>query len=298
MSIKRIPKTVRPGAPCAVRAALALYPPAWRARYGDEILALLEEAGGGLPAAASLAWRAVPAWIWSPRHLHDQAARMRASVSIVLLAWSALAGLGFAFAQLTQLQNIHPRGHPIIGWSYAVFDTALLISGLVLVAGLLPLWLVMLRRARREHSWRDGACLLLPAAGPAAYLCGLILTARIVRDGHGIGPGWFLAVTVAGFVAAGLAAAGPSATVHRQRPRGLAVHLAVISGAVAVAVMMVASAASVTAGTGLYLWAHDFGGYQHIMMLGMYVTLVGVAGIVAVAGAGRGTAAALTGTRG
>jgi hypothetical protein len=68
--------------------------------------------------------------------------------------------------------------------------------------------------------------------------------------------------------------------------------------AVAVAVMMVASAASVTAGTGLYLWAHDFAGYQHVMMLGMYLTLVAGAGIVAVAGAARGAAAALTGTRG
>ena len=265
MSVRRIPKTVLPRAPRAARAALALYPPAWRARYEDEILALLEEAGGGLPAAASLAWRAVPAWIWSPRHLHDRPARMRASVSVVLVAWSALVGLGLVFAQLTQLQNIHPRGHPIIGWSYAVFDTALLISGLVLVAGLLPLWLVMLRRARREHSWRDGAC---------------------------------LAVTVAGFAAAGIAAAGPGATLRRQRPRGLAVHLAVISGAVAVAVMMVASAASVAAGTGLYLWAHDFAGYQHVMMLGMYLTLVAVAEIVAVAGAARGAAAALTRTRG
>jgi hypothetical protein len=298
MSVRRIPKTVLPRAPRAARAALALYPPAWRARYEDEILALLEEAGGGLPTVASLAWRAVPAWIWSPRHLHDRAARMRASVSIVLVAWSALVGLGLVFAQLTQLQNIHPRGHPIIGWSYAVFDTALLISGIVLVAGSVPLWLVMLRRARREHIWRDGTCLLLPVAAPAAYLCGLIITARIVRHAHGIGPGWFLAVTVAGFAAAGIAAAGPGATLRRQRPRGLAVRLAVISGAVAVVVMMVASAASVAAGTGLYLWAHDFAGYQHVMMLGMYLTLVAVAEIVAVVGAARGAAAALTRTRG
>ena len=297
MSVKRIQRTGRPGAPRAARAALALYPPAWRARYEEEILAFLEEAGGGLPAAASLAWRAVPAWIWSPRHLHDRPARMRASVSTVLVAWSALAVLGLAFAQLTQQQDIQPRGHPIIGWSYAVFDTALLISGIVLVTGFLPLWLVMLRRARRQRHWRDGTCLLLPVAAPAAYLCGLIITARIVRHAHGIGPGWFLAVTVAGFVTAGIAAAGPGATLRRQRPRGPAVNLAVISGAVAVAVMMAASAASVTAGTGLYRWAHDFAGYQDVMMLGIYVTLVAVAGVVAVAGAARGAAAALTGTR-
>ena len=36
------------------RAALALYPPSWRARYGDEVLAYLDESGGGPAAVASL----------------------------------------------------------------------------------------------------------------------------------------------------------------------------------------------------------------------------------------------------
>jgi hypothetical protein len=31
----------------AARAALSLYPPAWRARYGDEVRALLEDSGDG-----------------------------------------------------------------------------------------------------------------------------------------------------------------------------------------------------------------------------------------------------------
>ncbi len=60
--------------PLLARAALALYPPSWRARYRNEVLALLHESGGGLRAAASLAWRALPAWIWPPAHLHDRPA--------------------------------------------------------------------------------------------------------------------------------------------------------------------------------------------------------------------------------
>src|SRR5689334_6815018 len=67
--------------PLLARAALALYPPAWRARYGQEALELLCDLGGGMPAAASMAWRAVPAWLWPPRHLHDRAGRMRASMA-------------------------------------------------------------------------------------------------------------------------------------------------------------------------------------------------------------------------
>ena len=41
-----------PAAPLLARAALALYPPSWRARYGDEVLALLDDSGGG-PAAGA-----------------------------------------------------------------------------------------------------------------------------------------------------------------------------------------------------------------------------------------------------
>jgi hypothetical protein len=56
-----------PSATFAARAALGLYPPSWRARYGDEVQALLDESGGGLRAIASVAWRALPAWIRPPR---------------------------------------------------------------------------------------------------------------------------------------------------------------------------------------------------------------------------------------
>ena len=63
------------------RVALALYPPSWRARYGDEVRALVEDSGGGLGAVASVAWRTIPAWIWPLAHLHDRPARVRASWS-------------------------------------------------------------------------------------------------------------------------------------------------------------------------------------------------------------------------
>ena len=163
-----------PSGTWAVQAALALYPPSWRARYADEVGALLDESGGGPAAVASLAWRAIPAWIWPHRQLHDPSGRMRASVVTTLLAWSMQVGLGLVFAQLTQLQGFRVPGHPVIGRAYAVFDGALALSALIAVVGGLPLWLLMLRRARRELRSRDSAFLLMPLVAPAAYLLGLI----------------------------------------------------------------------------------------------------------------------------
>ncbi|MGH3203476.1 MAG: hypothetical protein ACRDP5_15685, partial [Streptosporangiaceae bacterium] len=206
--------------PMAARLVLALYPPSWQARYGDEVHALLRD-GGGLRDVASLAWRALPAWIWPPAHLYDRPARMRASLSTGLLAWSFLTGLGLVFAQLTQFQGFHPAGHPIIGASYLVFDAALAFSIAAAGLGGLPLWLLMLRRAHREHRRRDVAYLLLPLIAPGAFLAGLSLTVRLVPPGAGgVSPWWFLVITLIGFAAATAAAAGPGLAMRRLQPRG------------------------------------------------------------------------------
>jgi hypothetical protein len=281
----------QPGAPLLARAVVALYPPAWRARYRQEALELLCDLDYGMPAAASMAWRAIAAWLWPPEHLHDRAGRMRASLATGLVAWSMLAGLGLVFEQLTQQQPILPPGHPVIGWSYAVFDAAFALSGLILAAGGLPLWLLMLRRARRQRSARDTVYLLLPALAPAAFLAFLAGLARFISQPDGIGPWWFLAVTLAGFAAAATAAAGPGLALCRLRPRGPAVRLAAIASAVATATMLVACAASVIAGTGLSVWAHGFAGYHQAAPIGGYLALVMAAGTVAAVSVGRGARA-------
>ena len=281
-----------PRATRLARVALALYPPSWRARYGDEVHALVQESGS-LRDVASLAWRALPAWIWPPAHLHDRPARMRASLSTGLLAWSFLTGLGLVFAQLTQFQGFHPAGHPIIKVSYLVFDAALALSIAAAGLGGLPLWLLMLRRAYREHRRRDVAYLLLPLIAPAAFLAGLTVTVRLVGGANGVSPWWFLVVTLVGFAAAALAAAGPGLAMRRLQPGGPALRLAATAGGVAAAAIVVAAAAIIAAVTGLCLWARGFAGYHHATIPGVYLALVVVAAAVTAVSAARGTRAAL-----
>lgn len=279
-------------APLLARAVLALYPPSWRARYGDEVLMLLEDSGGGLREVASVAWRAVPAWFGSPRYLQDRSARVRASLSTALLSWSMLAGLGLVFAQLTQLQGFTPGGHPEIGWAYAVFDVALAVSALVAGLGGLPLWLLMLRRARRDQRVRDLAYLLLPVIGPVGYLAGLVVTARLAGGPHGVSPAGFGVLTLAGFAAAAISAAGPGLALRRLRPRGPALRLAATAARVSAAVTAVAAAAIVVAVTGLCLWARSFAGYHHPVIPAIYLALVAAAAMVTSVSAGRGARAA------
>jgi hypothetical protein len=279
--------------PPLARAALALYPPSWRARYQDEVLALLDDSGGGPAAAASLAWRALPAWFWPPRHLHDRPARMRASLATALMSWSMLAGLGLVFAQLTQLQDLAAPGHPELHWAYAVFDVTLAASALVAGLGGLPLWLLMLRQARRERRTRDTVYLLLPVLAPVAYLAGLIVTVRLVGGANGVSPGWFGVVTLAGFGAAATAAAGPGLALRRLQPRGPALRLAAAAAGLSAAVIAVAAVAIVVAVTSLSLWVRPFAGYHDGTVPGIYLALVVIAATVTTVSAARGARAAL-----
>ena len=281
-----------PSATLPARVALALYPPSWRTRYGDEVRALLDESGGGAVAVASLAWRALPAWIWPAPHLHDRPARIRASLATGLMSWSFLAGLGLVFAQLTQLQGYRPAGHPVVGWCYLVFDAALAVSVLAAGLGGLPLWLLMLRRARRDRSVRDLAYLLAPVIAPIAYLAAVRVTVQAVGGSDGVSPWWFLAVTVAGFFAAGLAAAGPGLAMRRLQPRGPALRLAAAAAGIAGAAILAASAAVIVAVVGLCRWAPAFAGYHHGTVPGIFLALVAAAASVTAVSSARAARAA------
>jgi hypothetical protein len=280
------------GAPLLARAVLALYPPSWRARYQDEVLALLDDSGHRLGAVASVALRALPAWFSPPRHLHDRPARVRASLATVLLSSSLLAGLGLVFAQLTQFQGFTAPGHPALGWAYAVFDVALAVSALVAGLGGLPLWLLMLRRVRREQRFRDLMYLLSPVIAPVAYLAGLIATTRLAGGAQGVSTGWFGVITLAGFAAAATAAAGPGLALRRLQPRGPALRLAAAAAGVSAAAMAVGTGAIVVAVTGLCLWARQFAGYHHGTIPAIYLVLVVATATVTTISAARGTRAA------
>jgi hypothetical protein len=301
------------GAGLLGRVSLGLYPPTWRARYGDEVLALLEDSGAGVRAAASLAWHAVPAWVCPSRHLYDRPGRMRASLGAVLAAWAVLAGLAAVFVQLTQaqgsVQGLTLARHLVIQWSYWVFDGAVIVSVLAVATGGLPLWLRMFRDVRGARRRRAVACLLAPAVVPAAYLAVSAAIAGLVRQAGAIvvpwqarpvadlangniGPWWFLALVLLGFAAAVVSAAGPGLAVRRLRPDGPVIGRATRAAGLAVAAMALAGAASIVAAVGLYLWAPAYAGYHESWQLAIYLPAVLLAAAVAVVSAARGVRAA------
>ena len=286
-----LPSQNQPSRTSLARFVLALYPPSWRDRYGEEVRVLLDDSGAGPAAIASLAWRALPAWIRRPAQQDDRPARMRSHLSTALMAWAMLTGLGLVFVQLTQFQGYRPAGHPAVGWSYAVLDVALALSVLTAGLGGLPLWLLMLRQAHRDMRPRAIGYLLTPILAPAAWLALVLVIVRLFGGPDGVSLWWFGAVTAAGFVLAAVAAAGPGLAMRGLRPRGPALRLAATAAGVAAGLAAVAAAAMVVAETGMLLWEPSFPGYFRPARPGVFLVLVALTETVTVVSAARGVRA-------
>jgi hypothetical protein len=270
------------------RASLALYPPAWRDRYADEVEALIEDTGGSASAVVSLAARAIPVWLAPPRQLHDHDGRMRASVATVLAAWSALTGVGLVFLQLTQLQGFRPVAHPVVGWSYTILDVALASSVVIALVGGLPLYLEMMGQAWRERRRRTVTALALAVAAPASVIAAAGIALKVVHHPEGSGPWWFVTFAFLGFIAVGFAVAGPVTALRSLRPAGPAIRRATTAAALAAPAVALAGIASGVAATGLCLWSRKFAGYHHAAILEAYLLLVTVMAAAASVSAARG----------
>ena len=142
------------------RLALRLYPLAFRRRYGEEMLALLEESPPRTAEVIDLLRGAMAAHLRpaaTETGLVDSADRMRASMSGQLACWVAFAAAGFGFYITTEDAPFTATGraHPLLGGAHlAIQVIAVLASGAVLV-GALPLIVATVGRARREpRLWR------------------------------------------------------------------------------------------------------------------------------------------------
>jgi len=120
---------------------LRWYPPAWRTRYGPELVALMEDdLEGGRPtvrfrtsmAVSGLRQRARSAGVAG--HGSPPGVRVRAGALVVLASWTALVLGGAAFAKLSEHYSdaTLAEGH---GVAVAAYDAVLVlaVTGLVLV---------------------------------------------------------------------------------------------------------------------------------------------------------------------
>lgn len=282
------------------RGLVALYPPSWRARYAQEMLALLEDSApptrpARVRAAASLVFGAAGAWLHPARQLHPAASRVRASVSTLLVVWVALSAAALVFGQLNEdqaTQTVTP-GHPITGGLFAGYTLASHISVGVLLAACAPLFAQLARAGLRQRDRHGLVLLSAPVVVPVLFLLALAAISRLVRHPHGgVGVGWFGALTALGLLAGATAVSGPLLALRRFAPTGRAVRLALYGLGAAVALMGAALAATVANLGAVHAWGVPTFAHAPVLVIAVYSALIVAALAVALTSGARGLAAA------
>jgi hypothetical protein len=189
--------------PALASLLVALYPETWRARYREEMLALLADDPPGPRGLLSLVRGAACAHV-RPRSCFAAApqARMRLSLGALFTCWLLVSVAGSAFAKVTEEVPYNTRfdgsqHHVLIALAHtAVLAGALLGAGAVAVGGLPLVWLA-LRHAAHTGESRLRLLLALPAVASAGILGLMFLLAALApARGEGFPAAWVASVMV------------------------------------------------------------------------------------------------------
>jgi hypothetical protein len=247
------------------RLALALYPLAYRRRYGEEMAALVEDQGASPRAVADLARGAFRA------HLRPEPAvaaalpradRVRLGVSSVLFCWVLFAAAIIAFAKTTEEPAFHAAAsaHGVLGGAHLALQLFFVLASAAFLLGAAPLVVLALAQARKRPGVRRAA---LAATACVAVLVAATAVLVVVANHEpppddagraGLLAGWACVAVACGFGCAlaarrGLfAAAMPTAVLRFAAACAAVVAAAMVGIALATLAYLIAL---VTSATGL-----------------------------------------------
>jgi hypothetical protein len=162
------------------RLALALYPLAYRRRYGAEMEALLEDQGPSAVAAADLLRGAARAHLRPESGLAAELGpddRLKLGLGATLLAWVVFAVAGLALYKTTEGSSFTSAGdaHGLLGAAHLAIQVLALVGTAAVVLGAAPLVVAALRQVRERPAARRASFF---AAGFVAVF--LLATAALV----------------------------------------------------------------------------------------------------------------------
>lgn len=151
-----------------------LYPHAWRARYGEELAALIDDDPPGVRGAATLLAGACGAHLRPPPQLAAStpaSVRMRTSIAAVFICWVGISLAGGGFQKETEGAPFASAAlqHPLLGYAHDVVLAGALVGAAVIAIGGLPLLFQALAEARARRARRLALLLALPAAAVACF---------------------------------------------------------------------------------------------------------------------------------
>lgn len=202
-----------------MRFLLRLYPAGWRARYGEEFAALLEDQPLTPRIALDTLLGALDAHVVAlgSHGRTGMVNRLRSSQIAVFCAYIAFVVAGMGFQKMTEYDDfMSARRHTLVGVPFDVVVAGAAVSLLAVLAGGVPLALSALRYAWDRKRWDIALLLATPALalalllGYGAFLLHIANTgsaqfSRSAQSGVSLRDKVFFALLVGGFAVAAVA---------------------------------------------------------------------------------------------
>jgi hypothetical protein len=172
--------------------ALALYPFAYRRRYGEEMAALVEDSGAAPRVVADLLGGALRAHLRPATGVDAELGpddRLRLGLSSILLCWVVFAAAGLGLYKTTEDRGFSSAGHDhrLLGVAHTAIQVLAVGATLAVLIGAAPLVIAALRQARDRRAVERAAVLAVGSVlAFAAATVGLVLLAQLrpsVSDG-------------------------------------------------------------------------------------------------------------------
>lgn len=250
-----------------MRLLLRLYPAAWRARYGEEFTALLEDQPLTPRIALDTLLGALDAHLtamWSHGGRLHVMNKLRSSQIVVFCAYICFVVAGMGFQKMTEYDDFAAaRSHTLVGVTFGVVVAGAALSLLAVLAGGVPLALAALRFAWERKRWDIALLLSTPALalavllGYGAFLLyvvnnGAAQFSRSAQTGVSLRDKVFFALLVGGFaVAAVVSTWAVCSAIRRAEISASLFRFARVPALVTAVVMLAVAVATLLWGLGL-----------------------------------------------
>ena len=271
------------------------YPRAWRERYEEEFVAMLEQGPVSIRDLFDVTLGVVDAWL-RPQVVYEgrlaMVDRMRGSVLAVLWAWAGVVVGGVGFRKLTEYDDFvrAARDNALVGVAFDAVVVGAVVALAAVTVGGAPVAYAALRKALSEGRKDVPLLLCMPVLFGAGFVGYVLVLVRVIYPAlgpvavHGtINVALFLSL-VGAFLLAALASVGAvTAAVGRVEVGGRILRFALYPAAVAAAAMAVVLVGVTVWGLGLLAQAPAlFSGDEGILATPTYATWLAIVAVMAV----------------
>jgi hypothetical protein len=271
-----------------------LYPRAWRERYEEEFVAMLEQGPVTIKDLFDVVFGAVDAWL-RPQVVYEgrlvMVSRMRGSVLAVLWAWVGLVVAGVGFRKMTEYDDFvrAARDSALVGVAFDTVVVGAVVALAAVAVGGAPVAFAALRKALAERR-KDVLLLCMPLIFGAGFVGYILVLMKVIYPAlgrvavHGtVNVALFLSLVGAFSLAALASAWAVTAAVRRVEVGGRTLRFALYPAAVAAAGMAVVLVGTTVWGVTLRATAPTlFSGGDGILAAPTYVTWLAIVAVMAV----------------